>query len=229
MDTIFASFFWGPRQEDANECADRLSRFFGELRAITPVFAMWTRVGGRSEPARRSPIEKPILSEWFARSVLRTDIGSHPMPEGGFTLSFLTRYEPERDISLTVSCGVYSKWVPNVCSMRFPNAGKAARETLQLPVLVKIAKAAVTCWQPDRGVISSHEAREKLSSPIGAPVGGWITYLPAKYARLAVPPGGASESVRDGRLIIATPDRFSSANPTHMRFARELTRMLQSE
>jgi hypothetical protein len=168
------------------------------------------------------------LRKWLIEGINRKDIGGEEIPELGFAASFQAG-EDTPGVTLRINCSVYSAWVNNTCTMTFPRGGETVDRILDVPILTGIAKAVILSWQPDHGVITSHECSSILSPQSFYSEAGWMTYLSAKYTELsAMPREAVIDVIGDGRLIIATMERFSSANTKHMETVRELASILNS-
>ena len=117
------------------------------------------------------------------------------------------------------------------CVLRLPEKGEVGRRVLTAPLLREALHAVVHCWEPAWGVVASEQYRDQVSSS-GAPGTflGWMTYFSRQ--RGAVPPLPAPvhvEPVGDlGTLVILTEERFSVANPEHVRLATQAHQVLEA-
>jgi len=224
-EVFFLRFLWGPRPESLKRCAGRLDAFLSELRSIDNAFAAWRR---DNTTAFQVPLGVKRLEGWLAEGVNRNDVGKEVIAELGFALS-LTSSE-ESTLTLRVNCGVYSSWTNNCCSIEFPSTGKVADRILRADILTRVAKATVLAWQPDHGVITSHQCSARSQPPSFLSEAGWITYLSEKYNHLSqLPSQLTTENIVGGRLVVATSDRFDSTNAQHMKPIMVLTAKLSGE
>ena len=224
-ETYFARFLWTARQEDASSCADRLSSFLSELRAIDHIFLTWHE-GGKPKKEYRLPVSRQQLVRFFEKGVNKTDIGRHVIPELGFAVSLVPTAQFS-DIVFRVNCGGYSPWNSNCCSIELPREGDVAERIVQASKLTQIARAVVHSWQPLHGVITSHQCSKIISPENPLRENGWITYLSEQYGDL---PRFSSpvevEKLENGHLIVLTGERFSCGNAAHVKAVKNVAALL---
>jgi hypothetical protein len=222
----YVSFGWGPRREAIAACAERLTHCLSDLGKLDSAFSSW-RCVKESRGIPYSQLNSSIVSRWLAEGVNRTDIGHELIPELGFSL-LLVANEEETALPLSIACGMWSPRLSNCCSLDLPCSGNTASRLLNVSTLMQVAKAIIASWEPEGGVITSHECSRLVGAPRYESEAGWITYVSDKCAaRAAIPEKATVEPVVGGKLVIATLDRFSTANPKHMAIVRQLSRSLE--
>ena len=175
------------------------------------------------------PLDPEQITKWLREGVNRKDIGKAVIPELGYSVTLIFDSD-DSFITLRINCGVYSPWVTNVCAIEFPTKGRTADRILQSDTMIRIAKSTINSWNPDHGVITSHQCSDLLSPKTSLSEAGWVTYLSGKHRRLSEAPKQLRiEDVGDGRLFIATSERFSSRNSDHMKSVFALSTVLVSD
>jgi hypothetical protein len=188
----------------------------------------------------------PTLARWFEQAKSReAALKSQftPDEETLFGLFQETRYqlkpgwlsfsawngESAASSVVEFSCGSPSPRVADVCVLHLPSQGHAAERLLHAPVLAQVLRAMALAWEPDSGVVMSHDYLDAVApGKLPDVLVGWMTYLP-NY-RGTVPP--LPEPVRvepveeKGSLIVLTPERFTVANPEHVALAEQVREQL---
>ncbi len=111
-----------------------------------------------------------------------------------------------------------SKWNSNVCLIELPSFGTDGAEILTIPTLTKLFETVVASWEPDKGLVSSWAIHKAVPQSDDGVNFGWLTYLSPMYEPIPhlAPPVREVGLGQGGHLIIATDERFSSANPKHL-------------
>lgn len=233
-ETYYAGAYWGARKESPQECARRTAAFLDLLAQCEPFLAQWYKPTRSLKDARKYPLmppDVPTLTELFRRGVNR-EKGGPAIEELGFSFWFGNGGGHYDSSDLRILCGCYSEVVPNACVLTLPTLGYGANaeRVLTAPVLTGAVRSMALAWEPDWGVVMSHEHREMdaAQSEPEAPYVGWVTYLARHRGR--VPPLPAPvriEPVEDkGTLIILTPERFTASNPEHVALAARVRELL---
>jgi hypothetical protein len=163
------------------------------------------------------------LAKWLSKGIHRSDDGERPLPGLGYSIALTA---DRLALPLRVNCGGYSARVRNWCTIEFARDGDASERVLRAAVLAEVARAAVRVWQPDHGVITSHECSRSLSHACSLSEAGWLTYLSRMYDPIESLPGHV-ETLENGRLVLATAERFSSSKADHMKFVRKLSELME--
>ncbi len=218
---FYVAAYWGPRQESAEECSRRARAFFESLAPVDPLFERWFKEAKSLKQMLQRPLELdlPSLQKYLQGKVLRDDLG-FPMDDVGFSVGLWNGGSGGDDVGLSLVCGGYSPWTPNVCALRPPHIGPHAERALTAPVQSAVLRCMARAWDPDWGVTMSHAYRRLSEKREGVQV-GWVTYLSRRQG--TVPPLPAPvrvEPVEDlGTLILLTPERFTASNPEHLALA----------
>jgi hypothetical protein len=222
-ESFFLRVQWGPRNEGVEACTRRLNAFILELAYIDPAFNLWHRTTA-DDPGRREYLwGQEQLATWLAEGACRTDNGDRPAPRQGFSIALNA---DRLALPMRVNCGGYAAWVRNSCTIELARDGDASERVLRAAVLENIARAAIRVWQPDHGVVTSHECSRRLSAACPLSEAGWLTYLSRIYDPIDPMPGHV-EMLENGRLVLATAERFSSLKPDHVKFVRELSDLME--
>lgn len=227
MDEYYVGTYWLVRREPAESCAVRTESFFRRLAACDPSLAHWFRKGRTLKKALRHRIETDSASLLTAFRQQEQEEGR--FPTDGFSLRGWNGEVREAASSIDLRCGDASLWVPNICLFSPPQEGAAAERFLQVPMLTRILSVMAATWEPEWGIVTSHELRDTLSeSPKTGTFVGWLTYFSLR--RGEVPPLPAPvqvEPVEDkGTLVILTPERLTASNSAHVALAREVSERL---
>jgi hypothetical protein len=193
-----------------------------------PSLSQWFETGWTLEEALQHRFEADAASITKVFSQQEQEEGR--FADQGFSLRLWNgqTHEPESGVSLR--CGYASVWVSNCCVFSPPEDGSTAERLLQAPVLAQILRAMAVAWEPEWGVATSHELRDRVA-PESAEAGtfvGWLTYFSHRRGPLPpLPPPVRVEPVEDkGTLVILTPERFTASNPAHVALARDVSERL---
>ena len=215
----------GDSSRSLSGCAERLSVFLQDLRLLDPLFFTWcdaTNIRNKF----RLPFPCRKLEQFLQKGVNRREDNKTIILDLGFAVSLLPE-GPFSGLILRIRCGCYSPWVANCCSLTFPREGETADRMICVTNLVRLAKTIIQNWQPEYGVITSHQCSELLSPTSFDREVGWITYLPKRYSQ--IPPSSPTflvEKVEDGHLITINTERFSVENPSDMQALHSLASQL---
>lgn len=221
-ETYYVGVYWGPRRETAAECAHRAARFFHALEDCDLSFSKWYRAS-HGRPTRGQPgllLPTGNLQEFEAFLLSgrnRTDTDHQVIEELGFS-GFVWNGR-KNCAHLSLHCGGYSPYNPNVCVMSLPSEGEIFERMVNTPVLTRVLACMVTAWEPDWGVATSHPLREHVSTPNSeALFAGWLTWFSRR--RGTVPPLPAPARIEplgaEGTLVTLCPERPTAKNPEHL-------------
>lgn len=169
---------WGPREASLRECARRCSSFLSALAKLTPHFAKWYEFDSSKKSAVGA--SETALADVLKRGVAVTDVGREVIQEGGFGLRLWNRRQDETRTSISIRCGVYSPWVPNLCLVRPEHLG-LTNSFPSVHIVVQVVKAMVQIWDPDDVVVTSLLTDERVPRTWDGPDVGWITYLSDRH------------------------------------------------
>ena len=223
------SAFWGPRTESADQLADRMAQTLIQLRAIDRLFHHWFFVH-EDDGVPLHNVDRPQLAALIADHVSRDDFDVAEV-EAGYYFTVVNKEERSpRSAHLQFHAGCSYFWGSPSNSASFGTDEFIPQDAaLFTPVLFRqVLLALVTAWDPNWCKVGSSETRD-LSPPIQETRTpklqlAWMTYLAPRFALLVTPPKSAivERTPEGGLLMIASEERFSVANPEHLRVAREI-------
>jgi hypothetical protein len=232
IETYYVGAYWGPRQESAEECAQRAHTLLHTLARYDDSFARWF-------PPARSRCQAPHPIQWdipslqgiFAQGRTRNDAGA-VIEDLGFYISLDNGMWPgtrQREFArLRIKSGSYAEHVPNSCLLNLPSSGAPMDRLVQGPMLENIIRAMLLAVEADWGVVNSSSHLLLEQSPSPGPRTGWMMYLSHQWGTLpALPVPVRVEPIEDkGTLLILTPDRFTASNPEHVALAARVREAL---
>jgi hypothetical protein len=224
---------WGPRQEDIEICAERLTKMLGVFARIHPAFAHWYYQGDTRADANRPFCTMPPRIDELTQ-ILKKNMDEPGFPQLGYWVHPWNGRDDSYGIALEtmVGKGRNHPLFPNDVNMQIHAADSSDRDFVNYRVMKTVLLAIATIWNPDWGGIAPpfYAKRWARKTPWpGEPVvkhwksyyppisAGWMTYLCADYARrITRPPGIEVEPViTGGCLLIATEETFDPDNPAH--------------
>ncbi len=222
-ETYYAGAYWLARSESAEACARRAERFFRDLGRCDPAWNRWHEPAGSFEEARKRQrnTDAESFQKLFGKKKNRI--------ADGFLVGLWAGDNPRETSAVDVACGSSSPWFPGSCVLRPYKRGSIAERVLTAPVMTEVLRAMALAWEPEWGVVTSHEHRDSVTkSPESDTFVGWVMYF--SRLRGSVPPLPAPvrvEPVEDkGTLVILTPERFTAANPEHVALAARVQELL---
>jgi len=224
FETYYAGSYWLARRESAEACARRAERFFYLLERCDPAWARWFETADSLEEARglRFATDAANFQKLFARK--ENQLGD------GFTFHLWTGDNLEETSGVDGACGSADPRPPSSCVLRPYDEGLIGERVLTAPVMTKVLRAMALAWEPEWGVVTSHQYDDLVSEkvmPAGTSV-GWVMYF--SRLRGAVPSLPAPvriEPVEDkGTLVLLTPERFTASNPEHVALAARVHELL---
>lgn len=231
METYYAGAYWGVRQEDADECARRTEFFFQLLRQCDASLGQWYRAGrvARGAPGHLvQTSDRVALKELLLQHRSRTDLDKRIIEDLGFSLRVWNQQPDDRASKVSIRCGAYTETVSNVCLLNPPSEGEAAERMLTASALSQVLTCMAIAWEPDWGIVTSHEVRELMALEEQDTNVGWVTYFARR--RGPVPPLPAPVRIEPigslGMLVVLTPERFTASNPEHIALGRRVRELL---
>ncbi len=223
-ETYYAGAYWLARSESAEACAYRAERFFQLLGRCDPAWNHWHQTAGSFEEARKRQLDTDAASflKLFGQKKHRIF--------DGFLFSLWAGDNPRETSAVDVSCGSADVWLPSSCVLEPYDSGSIGERVLTAPVMTEVLRAMALAWEPEWGVVASHEHRDSVTeSPATDTFVGWVMYFSRQ--RGAVPPLPAPvrvEPVEDkGTLVVLTPERFTASNPEHVALAARVHGLLK--
>jgi hypothetical protein len=229
IETYHLGAYWGPRQEDAEACAQRTAHMVRLLEPVDPLFARWFKSARSLKESLKRPLDSDLdgLRKYIQRVAMKDD-RRVPMASLGFHLWLWNGESGGGDVWLDLSCGGYSERVPNCCVLRTPNEGPSGARVLTSTFQAAVLRAIATAWDPDWGEALSEAHRDLMKDKRTDVLVGWVTYLSRRLGR--VPPLPAPVQIEPvgelGTLIILTPERFTASNPEHLELAKRVRERL---
>jgi len=229
IETYYTGTYWGPRQEDAERCAQRLAHLARLLAPVDPLFAQWFKSAKTLKESLKRPLDSDLagLRKYIQRVMMKDD-RRQPMPELGFSVWLWNGGSAGDDVWLSIACGGYVERLSNSCVMRAPHKGPVSERVLTGAFQTEVLRAFATAWDPDWGVSMSHDHRDIIEKKCPDVLVGWVTYLSRRLGR--VPPLPAPVRIEPvgelGTLITLTPERFTASNPEHLERAERVRELL---
>jgi hypothetical protein len=242
--------YWGRRPETPAQIAARCRDLLEKLAAISPIFTGWTYVGWKDPPPNHRYQGPRALDEYY-RDRTQTFILGHPSsidltpliasgvahdddepdPDLGYSFSVFTRSgDDPNHVSLRVRAA-------NLSPAKFYTNGAIVETQPLCPenqpwqtfstfraVMLAIAETCDVTW----AAIYPTDLMELWPKPyrMSRPTFklAWVTYLSPRFAPLITPPRGAlvEYTPQGGIVMVATRDRFYTANPLHVAAARRI-------
>lgn len=223
-DPFYLGAYWGPRREDPEQCADRLSRCLVGLASDSELLDAWFPKANRRSKATGAPVsvDSSALAALFRSGQNRRDADGSPIAELGLSVA-LWNGDFKRAVGLSVKCGAWSPVVPNSFVLSLPAADDGGSELYQPETARTMMRAVIASWEPEWATWTSHALREVQQPEPGAPVLGWATYLSSgrAVAEVGLPQGVEVEPIGAGVLL--TVGRSPAEVPTSLLLAtREL-------
>lgn len=224
IETYYAGSYWLARPESAEACARRAARFFHLLGRCDPAWARWYEKADSFEEARKLEFttDAANFQKLFAQE-------EHQLWDS-FTFHFWTGDNLQESSLVDVICGSAAPRPPLSCVLNPYAKGPISERVLTAPVMTDVLRAMALAWDPEWGVVASHQYDDLISEkimPAGTSV-GWVMYF--SRLRGTVPPLPAPvriEPVEDkGTLVTLTPERFTASNPEHVALAARVHELL---
>jgi hypothetical protein len=221
-ETYYVGAYWDARREEVGECARRAELFLHMLAQCDASLGQWYPIGRVRRGAQRLLVktdDRQELEKLLLRGRNRATSNRSVVEELGFGLHVFNKSPEAGRTYLDISCGVYAKWVSNVCLLVPPSRGEISERLLTVPVLAQVMECMVKAWDPDCGVVASDNAIDLIPQTEKWDVRvGWLTYFARRLG--TVPPLPAPVSIKPvgelGTLVILTPERFTVSNPEHI-------------
>lgn len=235
--SYFAGFYWGPRQEDVKKCAARLKSFLDRVAAVDPALQGWRIVEDNFSGKRlRLRTSKNAIEELVAKEWMRKEIGHELVPDGGCRLMLANVPVGSDQTTVSVGCGAWSKWLRNACVIYLPSVGAVADRMLRVAVMIELGKACVESWEPDSGVVVTHDLLEAVeperkseTMPRVAEF-GWLTYLSAaayESRGTISPPSYVVPIGALGHIIVAMDEQPDPSNRTHVKILSDVLKHIR--
>jgi hypothetical protein len=224
-ETYYAAAYWGGRKESAEECARRTEIFFRLLSRCDSIYARWFEQADSLKKALQLQFEPTYdtFVRFFGRRKYRDG-------KDGFSFSAWTGHKEDGHGGMVMlRCGSAAEVVSNNCLLYLPSEGPEEGRVLTPSVLTEVMRALVLAWEPDCGVVTSHDMRDTLSEKGSAGTFvSWVMYLSRERGEVPpLPEPVRVEPVEDkGSLLLLTPERLSASNPEHVALARRVQEVL---
>lgn len=224
-ETYYAGTYWLARSESAEACARRAESFFRLLKLCDPAWTHWY------EPAASWVEARERLFSTDAAHFQETFGQQKRQGEDEFTFHVWTGDSLEETTSVDGRCGSSSQRLHSSCVVNPCDEGPIGERLLTASVMADVLRAMALAWEPEWGVVTSHQYDEMVSEqvmPAGTSV-GWVMYF--SRLRGSVPPLPAPvriEPVEDkGTLVVLTPERFTASHPEHVALATRVHELLK--
>lgn len=171
-----AGAFWGSRQENIDECADRIGEFLKRVAECSPVLANWYRTGfSRSEalgaPAVRGD-DRHVIVALLEKGRNRRDDTDEPIADLGFHVGLWNGHEGELGASLDMQCGCYCDIFRNRVVMDVPVV-----KELGTRGVVALVVAMAEVWEPDWAGVFSDSSWERRDRSLIEPIVDRVIFI----------------------------------------------------
>jgi len=217
MSDLYIGAYWGPRQESADQCAERLKASFSELAATSDVFASWYEKGRSRRDALKHPVQPDDLLTLVESGCSKRDSDKSVIEDLGFRVGVWNGESEERSASLSVRCGAHSQ-NPNLGNSVVLSLPEVLGDLAEKERALKALMAVVRAWEPDWAGIISHESADARPFTPGSPFVDWMIYLNLSDIDSSRLPSSASVvSVNGKGTIVITQDApVDPSNQSHV-------------
>ncbi len=222
--------YWGPRPQDPKAQVGPFLRTLDRLSRLHPVFEPWYLLG-RSDWMPIASLSEARVCEIIADGVGRSDIGT-PEPITGYQINAATGLlRVPNHIQLRIHAGnrAIARYFINTAILSTQPLQQENAAFITCSIMKGVLLAFVEQWHPTWCGVRSSDLFALY--PQGRPPQfelAWMTYLSPRFAALVTPPSSATVErlLGGGLLMIATEERFSASNPTHLSVARDIERAM---
>ena len=170
--------YWPPREETAGQLLSRTQRMLGSFVDLHPLLARWYRPAMSKVEALAQPVDLNDEARVAQGLLMNGKFDPKGTCVSGFHFSFWNGADEPESISIKLSCGHFSRWIPwNTATMTvsgLPSSHDFKILSFQLVVL----RCMIEAWQPLWGRVASFTTREALGvQPGKKPHAGWLTWL----------------------------------------------------
>ena len=232
-ETFVVRSYWGDRKEEAESCADRVSRCLLGLACCDESFGRWFLKGRTQKEAVKNPIstDAPFLIDLLQRGRNRREIDQTIIDTLGFMLGFWNGAGGDHASSILFTCGAHTgnRHLLNSCLLNLPHEGKALERLLNVNVLKAVLDVVVTSWEPDWASVIPRSQTQPANFDARVPFVGWLTYLSHRRGRIPELPSHFESNIipSHGTVILLTKEEFAVDTSLHIERARQLTRLLE--
>jgi hypothetical protein len=209
---------WGPRRESIGWCATRCARMLEGLATIDPIFAHWYKQGMSRAKANKPFCSMPPDIQEFRQIFARA-------PD--FALSAWNGIDGPRGVSFGCWVGHGRNYpiFPNHVDISLPRSTPESVDLLTVAVLKPAILAVIAAWDPDWATVQAASYLERLGE-LGRGRyprfrSGWMSYVSPRHAPRVSPPATVivEHTLGGGLLMLATEERFTTANDDHVAVA----------
>jgi hypothetical protein len=226
-----------PREETLSSCVKRFARMLEGLAAIHPAFRQWKKQGHTRAEANRTFCKMPPQPDELAR-VLADESRTDTTGAAGTTCFELwtgvwNGLERPYSVALHVHAGDQYEFInfPNHVTMHLPRPEQGNADLMNAECCKAAMRVLVEAWRPAWATLNDGVYGRSLLELVHMPPfrSGWMTYLSAPYAATIAPPSSAivERMVDGGITMLATTDRFSADDPSHIAAADAIQASMQ--
>lgn len=216
---FFLGAYWGARQESIDQCALRLERMFSRLPHGDSRFATWYEHTASRKQALQRPASVGSRVYWIGllnRCRIVND-DKNVVEDAGFLISLWNGLDKDKSVTLTISCGSFSKWLGNNVAIDLPDNLSELRQTERMS---DVLTAVVEAWEPEWAGVMSRSAMDARDFAASKPFVDWMLYLSNQLAP-QIPklpqPARAQQVGKIGSIIVVQPEPPAPANPDHLK------------
>ncbi|HEV3137094.1 MAG TPA: Imm52 family immunity protein [Pirellulales bacterium] len=223
--------YWSARPETAEQCADRLLRFFAALMRCDPTLARWFKKGRSRKDALRHQLDvanRESLLAMLENGRNRTDVGNQIIYELGFSVYLWNGEADDHAVGLSIGCGSCAQYslLPNNVILDLADELDGLIDAANMQ---NVLEATVTAWEPIWAGIMSDEAQSSRGFPAD-PFIDWMVYLANEWLPTApaLSPPASAKALDNGTIIVVQDEPPDPNNGTHLENIRRVESALRS-
>ncbi len=204
--------YWEGRQENLDQCSDRLANFLTKVSSLSPGLSQWYEKGDTKRGAEASRISLEVTDVRRVLEKGRTYDDTRErrsIDRMGFCVGLWTGEHSGESASLNVVCGSSStSGGPNHVILDYP------ADWLDVGRVVELVHAMVSCWSPLTVSVCSDDALLECSEKHGVevPVIDWVFFHRLQRTGALRPPSRVAFELDGGECVVVQdrpvqPDR----------------------
>lgn len=212
MSDLYIGAYWGPRQETAEQCAERLATCLKYLALTSDTFASWYEKGKSRRDGLKQPVQPGDILMLVKKGRSKRDSDKSVIEDLGFRVGVWNGASEECSVSLSVTCGLFTQNA-NLRNSFVLDLPETLRDLGKKGGALQALVAVVMAWEPDWAGIVSRASRSSRSFKPDSPFVDWMIYLNRlDIAQLQLPPSASFVKVGDLGGIVITQDVPVDAN-----------------
>ncbi|HAH44082.1 Imm52 family immunity protein [Gimesia sp.] len=224
--------FWGAREENPAEIAQRLAKMMRKLKRISPLLAAWSTDAMDLDGHRISTSVK-ALEPFIAKGVYRRDDNRKVIADLGYSTSLCNAFDDGSFVSMRVDAGCWSEFSHNSFRMNFPVITDVIKPLMSVDRILLIFRILIECWEPESGHFDSSYLAKDLDWPkiqFNETDCYWVSYYGSNVSELPELPEEVNviQEKKNGRFLVLIDDSFAETGTGDVELVRR-TRSILSE